>query len=70
MTIKVALGTLKVLVEDHGSIVGFVHPNDGDIYYGPSRWNDIQLACKHVTKSQGMSYHGTSKEYLSVTRLN
>ena len=65
-----ALGILKVRVEAHGSRVGFVYPNDGEIYSGPSRWNDIQLACKHVTRSQGMAYHGTSKEYLSVTRLN
>ena len=35
--IKVALGTLKVLVEAHGSRVGFVHPNDGEIYSRPSR---------------------------------
>ena len=33
--IKVALGTLKVLVEAHGSRVGFFHPNDGEIYSGP-----------------------------------
>ena len=37
VAIKVDLGTLKVLVETHGSRVGFVHPNDGEIYSGPSR---------------------------------
>ena len=34
---KVDLGTQKVLVEDHGSRVVFVHPDDGEIYSGPSR---------------------------------
>ena len=53
VTIKVALVTPKVLVEAHGSRVGFVHPNDGDIYSGPSRWYHVDTACKHVTRSQG-----------------
>jgi hypothetical protein len=36
VTIKVDLGTLKVLVEAHGSRVGFVHPDhDGKIYSTP-----------------------------------
>jgi hypothetical protein len=29
------LGTLKVLVEAYISRVGFVHPDDGEIYLGP-----------------------------------
>jgi hypothetical protein len=33
--IKVDLGTLKVLVEVHGSRVGFVHLDDGKIFSGP-----------------------------------
>jgi len=33
--------------------VGFVHPDDGEIYSGPSRWYHIDTACKHVTRSQG-----------------
>jgi hypothetical protein len=33
--IKVDLGTLKVLVEAHGSRVGFVHPDDGRYSLGP-----------------------------------
>jgi hypothetical protein len=37
VTTKVDLGTLKVLVEDHGLRVGFVHPDNGEIYFGPSR---------------------------------
>jgi hypothetical protein len=37
VTIKVDLGTPKVLVEDHGSRVEFVHPDDGEIYSGPSQ---------------------------------
>jgi hypothetical protein len=37
VTIKVDLGTLKLLVETHGSRVGFVHPDDVNIYFGPSR---------------------------------
>jgi hypothetical protein len=49
--IKVDLGTLKVLVEAHGSRVGFVHPDDGKIFSGPSRWYCIDIACKHVTRS-------------------
>ena len=53
VTIKVALGTPKVLVEAHGWRVGFVHPNDGEIYSRPSRWYHIDTACKHVTRSQG-----------------
>ena len=52
VTIKVPLGTWKVLVEAHGSRVGFVHPDDGEIYFGPSRWYHIDTACKHVTRSQ------------------
>jgi hypothetical protein len=36
VTTKVDLGTLKVLVEAHGSRVGFIHPDDRDIYVGPS----------------------------------
>jgi hypothetical protein len=49
--IKVDLGTLKVLVEAHGSRVGFVHPDDGKIFSGPSRWYCIDIACKHVNRS-------------------
>jgi hypothetical protein len=36
--IKFDLGTLKVLVEAHGSRVGFVWPDEKNIYSGPSRW--------------------------------
>jgi hypothetical protein len=50
--IKVDLGTLKVLVEAHGSRVGFVHLDDGKIFSGPSRWYCIDTACKHVTRSR------------------
>jgi hypothetical protein len=50
--IKVDLGTLKVLVEAHGSRVGFVHPDDGNIFSGLSRWYCIDIACKHVMRSQ------------------
>ena len=64
-----ALGILKVRVEAHGSIVRFIHPNDGEIYSGPPRWNDIQLACKHVTRSQGISYHGTEKRVLICNEI-
>jgi hypothetical protein len=35
VTINVDLGTLKVLVEAYRSRVGFVHPDDGEIYLGP-----------------------------------
>jgi hypothetical protein len=49
--IKVDLDTLKVLVEAHGSRVGFVRPDDGKIYSGPSQWYCIDTACKHVTRS-------------------
>ena len=59
-----ALCILKVRVEAHGSRLGFVHPSDGEIYSGPSRWNGIQLACKHATRSQGVSYHGNEKRVL------
>jgi hypothetical protein len=37
VAIKVDLGTMKVLVEDYGSKVGYIHPNDGEIYFGSSR---------------------------------
>src|SRR3954463_12164798 len=37
---------------------------DGYIYSGPSRWNVIQLAFKHVTGSQGITYHGDEKRVL------
>ena len=70
VTIKVSLGTRKVLVEAHGSRVGFVHPDDGEIYSGPSRWYHIDIACKHVTGSRECYITWTSKEYLSVTRSN
>jgi hypothetical protein len=43
--IKVDLGTLKVLVEAHGSRVGFVYPDDGKIFSGPFsvilHWNSL-----------------------------
>jgi hypothetical protein len=50
--IKIDLGTLKVLVEAHGSRVGFVYSDDGKIFSGPSRWYCIDTACKHVTRSR------------------
>jgi hypothetical protein len=50
--IKVDLGTLKVLVEAHGSRVRFVWPDDEKIYSRPSRWYCIDSACKYVTRSQ------------------
>jgi hypothetical protein len=50
--IKVDLGTLKVLVDAHGSRVGFIWPDDGKIYSGPSQWYCIDTTCKHVTRSQ------------------
>jgi hypothetical protein len=59
VTIKVDLGTLKVLVEDHGSRVGFVQPGDGKIYSGPSQWYCIDTACKHVTRSH--EFHITQR---------
>ena len=58
------LGIMKVCVEAHGSRVGFVHPYDEYIYSGPSECNVIQLACKHVTGSQGITYHGNEKRVL------
>jgi hypothetical protein len=39
---------MKVLVEDHGSRVGFIHPNDGERYSGPSRWYHIDIVCGYV----------------------
>src|SRR3954467_15348518 len=69
VAIKVALSVRKVWVETHGSRVGFVHPYDGYIYSGPSRWNVIQLACKHVTGSQGITYHGNDKRVLISNKV-
>jgi hypothetical protein len=37
VTKKVDLGSLKVLFEAHGSRLGFVYPDDENIYSGPSR---------------------------------
>jgi hypothetical protein len=46
--IKVDLGIMKVLLEAHGSRVGFVHLDDGNIFSGPFsmilHWNHLQ-AC-------------------------
>jgi hypothetical protein len=46
--IKLDLGILNVLVEAHGSRVGFVHPDDGKIFSGPFlvilHWKRLQ-AC-------------------------
>jgi hypothetical protein len=70
VTIKVALGTLKVLVEDHGSRLGFSHLDDGEIYSGPSQRYHIHTACKHVTRSQGCRITKRVKNTCQVTRLN
>jgi hypothetical protein len=51
VTIRVDLGTMKVLFEAHGSRVGFVHCDDRKIYFVPSQWYCIDTACKHVTRS-------------------
>jgi hypothetical protein len=58
------LGTLKVLVETHGSRVEFVPPDDRKIYYGPYQWYCIGIACKHVIRSWEYLYHGMSKRVL------
>jgi hypothetical protein len=52
-TIKVDLGTIKVLVEARASRVGFIHPDDREICSGPSWWYHTDTACKHVTRSRG-----------------
>jgi hypothetical protein len=70
VTIKVELGTPKVLVEDHGSRVELVHPNDGEIYSGLSWRYYIDTAYKHVTRSQGCHVMERVKSICQVTRSN
>src|SRR4051812_47574949 len=41
-----------------------IHMTDHKGSSGPSRWNVIQLSCKHVTGSQGITYHGNEKRVL------
>jgi hypothetical protein len=65
VTIKVELGTPKVVVEDHGSRVEFVHPDDR-----PSRWYCIETACKHMTRSKGCHITERVKSTCQVTRSN
>jgi hypothetical protein len=50
--IKIDLGILKVLVELMDQEWNLFDPMTGGYSLGPSRWYYIDIACKHMTRSQ------------------